>query len=56
MEGTAVVDDSPTLANEIPEYVEKYRDLIAENRWTPKSFAEDYSVLIKVTLTRVRRY
>jgi PPOX class probable F420-dependent enzyme len=56
MEGTAVVDDSPTLANEIPEYVEKYRDLIAENRWTPKSFAEDYSVLIKVTITRVRRY
>ena len=56
MEGTAIVDESPTPSSEIPEYVEKHRDLIAENGWTPKSFAEDYSVLIKVTLTRVRHY
>lgn len=55
-EGTAVVDDSPTPASEIPEYVEKYRDLIAGYRWTPESFARDYSVLVRVTINRVRRY
>jgi PPOX class probable F420-dependent enzyme len=56
MEGTAAIDDSPTPASEIPEYVEKYRELIAGYRWTPESFAKDYSVLVRVTISRVRRY
>lgn len=51
--GEAAVSDDP-LAREIPEYVEKYAQLIARNGWTPDSFASDYSVPIRILISRVR--
>ncbi len=52
--GAAHVSDDPP-ADRIPEYVAKYRDLIVtRNRWTPESFAADYSVPLRITLTRIR--
>jgi PPOX class probable F420-dependent enzyme len=51
--GEASVSDDPP-AHEIPEYVEKYLPLIERNRWTPDSFAADYSVPIRVRPTRLR--
>jgi PPOX class probable F420-dependent enzyme len=48
----AVSDDLP--AHEIPEYVEKYAQLISRNGWTPESFAADYSVPVRIRIARVR--
>lgn len=44
-------DDPP--ADEVPDYIEKYAELIARNGWTPASFAADYSVPLRIELTRV---
>jgi PPOX class probable F420-dependent enzyme len=51
--GQASVSDDPP-ADEIPEYVEKYAPLIERNRWTPASFAADYSVSLRITIARIR--
>jgi PPOX class probable F420-dependent enzyme len=41
-------------ANDVADYIAKYQHLIAEYHWTPASFAADYSVPIRVTVTKVR--
>ena len=52
VEGTArIIEDAPP-ANEIGEYVEKYRDSIARIGFEPDSFARAYSVAIRVEPTR----
>jgi len=51
--GQATVSDDPR-ADQIPEYVEKYAGLIERNRWTPESFAADYSVPVRIAITRIR--
>ena len=51
--GTARVSDDPS-ADRVTEYVDKYAPLIERNRWSPESFAADYSVPIRIDLTRVR--
>lgn len=51
-EGTAgVVDDFPP-ANEVGEYLEKYREAIARIGYEPQSFARAYSVALRVTPVR----
>jgi len=52
--GEAAVSDGEPPAHEVPEYVDKYRPLIERNRWSPESFAADYSVAIRVHLQRIR--
>ena len=51
--GEAAVSDDPP-ADRIPAYVEKYRPRLDWNRWSPEQFAADYSVPIRVRVTRVR--
>lgn len=51
--GEARISDDPPAA-EVPEYVEKYAPLIERNRWSPESFAADYSVPLRITISRVR--
>jgi PPOX class probable F420-dependent enzyme len=51
--GTARVSDDPP-AHRVSEYAEKYAPLIERNRWTPESFAADYSVPIRIDLMRIR--
>jgi len=51
--GQARVSGDPP-ADEIPEYVEKYAPLIERNRWTPSSFAADYSVPLRIAVTKIR--
>ena len=51
--GEARVSDDPP-ADEIPDYVEKYAALIERNRWSPASFAADYSVPLRITISRIR--
>lgn len=54
VEGLAAIDPSVPRADGIPEYVEKYRERIAANRWTPASFAADYSEAVRITPQRSR--
>jgi PPOX class probable F420-dependent enzyme len=45
-------DDPP--ADQLPVYVEKYRDFIARSFGTPAAFAAKYSVALRITPTKVR--
>ena len=54
IEGDAVVDDSYPQAASIPEYIRKYRSMIADLRMDPTSFARAYSVPIRIRPLRVR--
>jgi PPOX class probable F420-dependent enzyme len=54
MEGTAkVVQDIPP-ANEVGEYLEKYRESISRIGFDPDGFARTYSVALRVTPDRWR--
>ena len=50
--GTIRVSDDPP-ANAVPEYVEKYAGPIARLGWTPDSFAADFSVPLRIAVTRI---
>lgn len=54
LEGTAVVEPELPPAKDFPGFVEKYGEDIAALGWTPDSFSSDYSVGIRMTVTRVR--
>ncbi|HEV2251381.1 MAG TPA: TIGR03667 family PPOX class F420-dependent oxidoreductase [Candidatus Limnocylindria bacterium] len=54
IEGEAAVDDRYPQASAIPAYVEKYRSMIADLRMDPTSFANAYSVPIRIRPTRMR--
>jgi PPOX class probable F420-dependent enzyme len=49
----AVAPDEPP-AHEVPVYVEKYRPRLEYNRWSPEAFSADYSVALRVRITRIR--
>jgi PPOX class probable F420-dependent enzyme len=46
-----VSDDPP--ANEVPEYIAKYAGPIESLGWTPDGFASDFSVPLRIELTRI---
>jgi PPOX class probable F420-dependent enzyme len=54
LEGTAVIEHHLPRAKDFPGYVDKYTDEIADLGWTPDSFSDEYSVGIRITVTRVR--
>ena len=51
--GEAAPSDDPP-ADRVREYIEKYAERISALRWTPESFAADYSVPLRITLRRIR--
>jgi hypothetical protein len=50
--GEARVSDDPP-ADRVPGYVAKYAARIAALGWTPESFAADFSVPLRIALTRI---
>ena len=54
LSGTARLDRDGPSAAESPGYLEKYDAHIARIGMTPKTFAERYSVPVRIELTRVR--
>ena len=56
LEGTAVVDSSLPPAVDFPGYVDGYAGEIADLGWAPESFSTDYSVGLRITVTRVRSW
>ena len=53
-EGVAEVLADQPPANRVPKYLAKYRERIKGYGWTPKSFADQYRVAIRVRPTRLR--
>ena len=56
LEGRAVVEESLPPATDLDGYVDKYSEDIQHLGWTPESFASDYSVPIRIRVTRVRSW
>ena len=56
MEGEAGVDESLPPASVLPGFVDKYADDIADLGWTPESFSADYSVPLRIAISRVRAF
>ena len=54
IEGIATIDRSAPPGDQIPAYISKYLELIDGFGWTPASFAADFSVPVRMTLTRIR--
>jgi PPOX class probable F420-dependent enzyme len=50
--GRARLSDDPP-ADEVDAYIKKYAERIGRNGWTPAAFAADYSVPIRVDVTRI---
>lgn len=50
--GRARMSDDPG-ADSVGAYIEKYEQRISRNGWTPAAFAADYSVPIRVDVTRI---
>ena len=52
--GEMHVSSGDPPAHEVPEYVEKYRRRIEALSWkTPEAFAEDFSVPLRIDVTRI---
>ncbi|MDH3500171.1 MAG: TIGR03667 family PPOX class F420-dependent oxidoreductase [Acidimicrobiia bacterium] len=56
VEGSARIVPGHVPADQMPKFVAKYADRISRNGWTPASFAADYSVPIRVNVTRARAW
>lgn len=54
--GDAMIDRSGPRADELPAYIQKYGSGIESLGMTPASFADDYSVLIRIVPERVRGF
>jgi PPOX class probable F420-dependent enzyme len=52
--GNAKIDKNPPRHD--PRYLQKYRDLIPQIGLTPETLARSYSVLIRVSPTRLRGF
>jgi PPOX class probable F420-dependent enzyme len=52
--GTATIDTQAPPADRVAAYVEKYQENIARLKVTPASFAQAYSVPLRITPTNVR--
>lgn len=55
LEGVATVETLPQ-AKDFPGYVDKYRREIERMGWTPESFSGDYSVGMRIVVTRRRTW
>lgn len=54
--GQATLDESAPANHAVAAYVGKYREHMAAMGMTPEAFANDYSVAIRVTPTKVRGF
>jgi PPOX class probable F420-dependent enzyme len=52
--GQAHVSSTDPSADQLPTYVEKYRDFIARGFTTPKNFASIYSVALRIRPVAIR--
>lgn len=56
LEGLARVDPNQASALDTDAYLRKYRDEIERLGWTPEQYARDFSVPIRIEVTRIRAW
>jgi PPOX class probable F420-dependent enzyme len=56
LEGTATIDSEYPPADQLPEYLDRYRGYMNAYGWTPEWFAGRYSVAIRVKVDNVRQW
>ncbi len=56
LQGRAEIDRNTGVATDVPAMIEKYRESIKRIGTTPDGFAQEYSVAIRVTPTRVTAF
>jgi PPOX class probable F420-dependent enzyme len=56
LEGEASIDSDLPPAIDFPGYVDRYGSEIAGLGWTPESFSTDYSVGLRIIVSRVRNW
>lgn len=56
LEGVAAIDSELPPAVDFPGYADRYGSEIARLGWTPESFSSDYSVGLRIIVTRVREW
>src|SRR4029077_3416655 len=54
IEGAAEIDEAYPAAAAVPDYVKKYRAMIADINMDPASFTNSYSVPIRIRPTKLR--
>jgi PPOX class probable F420-dependent enzyme len=54
LSGRATVDRDGPRADQVSAYLDKYADHIERIGHTPETFAEDYSVPVRIALTKLR--
>ncbi len=52
--GEATLDEGAALADQVPAYLDKYRQGIIDLEMTPESMAREYSVAVRITPQSVR--
>ncbi len=56
IEGTATIDREHPAADQVAEYLDRYRGYMNAYGWTPEWFANRYSVAIRVSVDNVRAW
>jgi PPOX class probable F420-dependent enzyme len=54
--GEARIDEDAPAASDLPAYIEKYARGIEGLGMTPQSFSDEYSVPVRITLTKLRGF
>ena len=56
VEGTAELLDDPALSMRMPTYVEKYEAMMQDIGYTPESIAAEFSLVFRITPTKIRSW
>ena len=56
LEGTATIDGDYPPADQVPDYLDRYRGYMNAYGWTPEWFAGRYSVAIRIKVDNVRAW
>jgi len=56
LEGLATINKDQLRADEVPEYLDRYRGYMNAYGWTPEWFADRYSVAVQIKIDRAREW
>ncbi len=56
IEGVARIDHDLAPAHMIPAYLDKYHEAIRGLGWSPEEFGADYTVAVRIAVSRVRAW
>jgi len=56
MTGEARINDDDPPVDQVPAYVDKYKDFISRMNYDPEAFAKGYPITVRITPTKVRGF